>query len=122
MRGRLTGCALAASGPPSKRTVATPRKVRRSIIEWSRECWNSKDSMPLDRTHRQGSRYTEQNNSGRQPMRLQRQHNMRVRSLLTHAFVLFALPSITAAAAPSKVMKAEVEGNTIVIYSSMKKA
>ncbi len=55
-------------------------------------------------------------------MRLQRQHNMRVRSLLTHAFVLFALPSITAAAAPSKVMKAEVEGNTIVIYSSMKKA
>jgi hypothetical protein len=38
-------------------------------------------------------------------------------------YLLFALPSIAAAAAaPSAVLKAEVEGNTVVIYSSMKKA
>ncbi len=40
-----------------------------------------------------------------------------------HAYLLFALPSIAAAAAaPNTVLKAEVEGNTVVIYSSMKKA
>jgi hypothetical protein len=38
-------------------------------------------------------------------------------------YFLFALPSIAAAAAASSaVLKAEVEGNTVVIYSSMKKA
>ena len=38
------------------------------------------------------------------------------------AYLLFALPSIAAAAAaPNPVLKAEVEGNTVVIYSSMKK-
>ena len=42
---------------------------------------------------------------------------------LAHACLLCALPSI-AAAAPHRgaVLKAEVEGNTVVIYSSMKKA
>jgi len=40
-----------------------------------------------------------------------------------HAYLLFALPSIAAAAAaPGALLKAEVEGNTVVIYSSMKKA
>lgn len=40
-----------------------------------------------------------------------------------HAYLLFALPSIAAAAgAPGAVLKAEVEGNTVVIYSTMKKA
>ena len=42
---------------------------------------------------------------------------------LAHACLLCALPSIAAAApAPGAVLKAEVEGNTVVIYSSMKKA
>ena len=40
-----------------------------------------------------------------------------------HAYLLFALPSFVAsAAAPGAPLKAEVEGNTVVIYSSMKKA
>jgi len=40
-----------------------------------------------------------------------------------HAWLLVALPAIAAAAgAPGAVLKAEVEGNTVVIYSSMKKA
>ena len=40
-----------------------------------------------------------------------------------HAYLLFALPSIAAAApAPGAVLKAEVEGDTVVIYSTMKKA
>jgi hypothetical protein len=39
------------------------------------------------------------------------------------AYLLLALSSIaTAAPAPGAVLKAEVEGNTVVIYSSMKKA
>ena len=39
------------------------------------------------------------------------------------AYLFLALPSIAAAApAPSAILKAEVEGNTVVIYSSMKKA
>jgi len=37
------------------------------------------------------------------------------------AYLLFALPGLAAAAAAASVLKAEVEGNTIVIYSSMKK-
>ena len=42
---------------------------------------------------------------------------------LAHACLLCALPPIAAAApAPGAVLKAEVEGNTVVIYSSMKKA
>jgi hypothetical protein len=41
----------------------------------------------------------------------------------THVCLWFALPSIAAAAAaPGALLKAEVEGNTVVIYSSMKKA
>ena len=48
---------------------------------------------------------------------------MRVQSLLAAIFFLCVLPSIASGAAtPSNVMKAEVEGNAIVIYSSMKKA
>lgn len=40
-----------------------------------------------------------------------------------HVCLWFALPSIAAAAAaPGALLKAEVEGNTVVIYSSMKKA
>jgi hypothetical protein len=40
-----------------------------------------------------------------------------------HAYLLFALPSlVAAAAAPGALLKAEVEGHTVVIYSSMKKA
>jgi hypothetical protein len=40
-----------------------------------------------------------------------------------HAYLLLALPSfVAAAAAPGALLKAEVEGNTVVIYSSMKKA
>ena len=40
-----------------------------------------------------------------------------------HACLVLALPSIAMAAAASNAMlKAEVEGNTVVIYSSMKKA
>ena len=36
---------------------------------------------------------------------------------------LFALPALAAAAVPpSAMLKAEVEGNSVVIYSSMKKA
>jgi hypothetical protein len=39
------------------------------------------------------------------------------------AYLLLALPSIAAAAAaPGAVLNAAVEGNTVVIYSSMKKA
>ena len=52
-----------------------------------------------------------------------RQDNVRFGSIVPHAFLWLALPLIAAAAVtPSKVMKAEVEGNAIVIYSSMKKA
>ena len=40
-----------------------------------------------------------------------------------HACLLIALPSLAAAAAaPGALLKAEVEGNAVVIYSSMKKA
>jgi hypothetical protein len=41
-----------------------------------------------------------------------------------YACLLFALPSLAASAgaAPGAVLKAEVEGNAVVIYSSMKKA
>ena len=40
-----------------------------------------------------------------------------------HAYLLLALPSIAiAAAASTGVLKAAVEGNTVVIYSSMKRA
>jgi hypothetical protein len=40
-----------------------------------------------------------------------------------HAYLLLALPSIAiAAAASTGMLKAEVEGNTVVIYSSMKRA
>jgi len=39
------------------------------------------------------------------------------------ALLLLALPSIAAAATPpTTLLKAEVEGSTVVIYSSMKKA
>jgi hypothetical protein len=49
--------------------------------------------------------------------------NRRLRSVLACVFLSCTLPSVAdAAAAPSKAMKAEVEGNAIVIYSSMKKA
>jgi hypothetical protein len=42
------------------------------------------------------------------------------RPMIAYAGLLLALPAI--AAAPSSVLRAEVEGNTVVIYSSMKKA
>src|SRR6476619_6128102 len=61
--------------------------------------------------------------AARRVMLLLKQDNMRFRSMLALALLWLAPPSITAAAvAPSKVMRAEVEGNAIVIYSSMKRA
>lgn len=49
--------------------------------------------------------------------------NRRPRPVNAHAYLLLLLPSIAAAApAPGALLKAEVEGNTVVIYSTMNKA
>ena len=46
-----------------------------------------------------------------------------IRPMKAAALLLFALPLLaTAAPPPTTLLKAEVEGNTVVIYSSLKKA